>query len=89
MDYDWNAAMGTPTSETILRLLDRLAFRTADELESEWVEFKPWDGPKESLRVAVEYAVCFANAGAARSYSESPTGRGAEMQLSVAHKGMT
>ena len=55
--------MGIPTNETIFRLLDRLAFCTADELESEWVEFKPWDGAKESLRVAVEYAVCFANAG--------------------------
>ena len=46
----------------LLALLDRLAEVPADALESEWVEFKPWTGPKDDLKLAVEYAVCFANA---------------------------
>lgn len=34
----------------------------ADALESQWVEFKPWQGPREDLRIACEYASCMANA---------------------------
>lgn len=55
--------MSVPTNEEILCLLERLDNKVADDLESDWLEFKPWDGPKESMRVAVEYAVCFANTG--------------------------
>ncbi len=52
-----------PRNEDILKLLDQLDSCTADHLESQWLDFKPWEGVKESMRVAVEYAVCFANAG--------------------------
>jgi ATP-dependent DNA helicase RecG len=51
-----------PTPAVILNLLPRLDFGIAEEIESQWLEFKPWDGPKESMKVAVEYAACFANA---------------------------
>jgi len=34
----------------------------ADDLETQWQDFKPWQGPKEDMKVAVEYAACFANA---------------------------
>lgn len=54
--------MNLPTNEEILALLDQLATCTADELESKWVDFKPWNNAKEDMKVAVEYAVCFANA---------------------------
>lgn len=54
--------MSVPTREQILTLLDRLDSCIADDLESQWLDFKPWNGPKDSMKVAVEYAVCFANA---------------------------
>ena len=54
--------MTIPTDQEILKLLDRLEEVTADELESHWLEFKPWHDPKDEMRVAVECAVCFANA---------------------------
>lgn len=47
----------------LLILLDRLDQVSADTLESEELDFKPWSGTKEDMKVAVEYAVCFANAG--------------------------
>ena len=47
----------------LLTLLDRLDQVSADALESEELDFKPWHGTKEDMKVAVEYAVCFANAG--------------------------
>lgn len=47
----------------LLALLARLDEVPADALESEWLDFKPWTGTKEDMKVAVEYAVCFANAG--------------------------
>lgn len=51
-----------PTNEEILKLLDRLETATADDLESEFLEFKPWLGDaKENVAVALECAVCFAN----------------------------
>jgi len=51
-----------PPKDEILRALDRLDVEFADGLESQWLEFKPWRSPKESMRVAAEYAACFANA---------------------------
>ena len=54
--------MSIPTNEEIANLLDRLDTVVADELESQWLDFKPWEGAKESMRVAIEYSVCFANA---------------------------
>ncbi len=55
--------MTIPQNEDIRDLLDQLDTCIADDLESQWLDFKPWEGAKESMRVAVEYAVCFANAG--------------------------
>lgn len=54
--------MSIPDTVAILRLLDALEQKTADDLESQFLDFKPWQGPKEDLRVACEYAACFANA---------------------------
>jgi ATP-dependent DNA helicase RecG len=51
-----------PSDETILHLLDRLNETYADELESEVLDFKRWEGAKKSLSESVEMAVCFANA---------------------------
>jgi len=31
-------------------------------LDTQWLDFKPWQGPKEDMKIAVEYAACFANA---------------------------
>ena len=55
--------MNPPANSEILALLDSFATRVADDLESEVLEFKPWNDAKSDMRVAVEYAVCFANAG--------------------------
>jgi ATP-dependent DNA helicase RecG len=55
--------MNIPTNSELLALLDRLDAQPAQELESEYLDFKSWTGTKEDLRTAVEYAVCFANAG--------------------------
>lgn len=54
--------MTVPTNAEILVQLDRLDTQTADDVETQWLEFKPWTSPREEMRVAVEYAVCFANA---------------------------
>ena len=54
--------MSIPTNEEILALLDRLEAMTADDLETQWLDFKPWQGAKEDMKVAVEYSVCMANA---------------------------
>ncbi len=51
-----------PTNPEILTELTRLDTQTADDLETQWLEFKPWSSPKDDMRIAVEYAVCFANA---------------------------
>lgn len=53
--------MSLPTNTQILEALDRLGGKIADALESHDLEFKPWNNPKEGMRVAVEYASCFAN----------------------------
>lgn len=54
--------MTIPTNDDLLGLLDRLESATADDLETQWLNFKPWQGPKEDMKIAVEYAVCLANA---------------------------
>ncbi len=54
--------MSIPSNEDILALLAQLDDAIADALESEFLHFKPSLGPKEDLKVACEYAVCFANA---------------------------
>lgn len=52
-----------PSNSDLLALLVRLNEVPADALESEWLDFKPWAGTREDMKVAVEYAICFANAG--------------------------
>jgi len=54
--------MNPPNNDEILQLLTRLDGEIADSLESEFLDFKPSLGPKDDLKVACEYAVCFANA---------------------------
>jgi ATP-dependent DNA helicase RecG len=54
--------MSIPTHAVIMKILDQLNNCVADDLESQFLDFKPWQGPKEDLRVACEYAACFANA---------------------------
>jgi ATP-dependent DNA helicase RecG len=54
--------MSVPTNPEILALLDRLDTEVADDLETQWLEFKPWTSARDDTRVAIEYAVCFANA---------------------------
>src|SRR6201989_1166034 len=54
--------MTIPPSPGLLALLARLESATADDLETQWLDFKPWQGAKEDMKVAVEYAACFANA---------------------------
>ena len=54
--------MSIPTQAEILALLDRLDTGIADDLESQWLDFKPWTRARDEMKVAIEYAVCFANA---------------------------
>lgn len=54
--------MSIPTNEEILHILDQLNESIADDLETQWLDFKPWNDPKDDMRVAVEYAACFSNA---------------------------
>lgn len=54
--------MSVSDATDLLRMLDRLEHETADDLENEFLDFKPAQGPKEDLKLACEYAVCFANA---------------------------
>lgn len=54
--------MTIPDTAQILALLDQLEHCIADDLESQFLDFKPWQGPKEDLKLACEYAACFANA---------------------------
>jgi len=52
-----------PTKEEILKLLGKLDDQIADDLETEELEFKPWNRDiKANQRCAREYSVCFANA---------------------------
>lgn len=55
--------MSVPDTAQILALLDRLDSCIADNLESQFLDFKPWQGPKDDLKLACEYACCFANGG--------------------------
>src|SRR5271165_3737753 len=55
-------SMSIPSNSEILAMLDRLDKEIADDLETESLDFKPWTGSKDDKKVAVEYAVCFANA---------------------------
>ncbi|MEO6196273.1 MAG: RNA-binding domain-containing protein [Thermoanaerobaculia bacterium] len=54
--------MTIPATHDLQAVLDRLECTTADDLETQWLEFKPWQGTKDDMRVAVEYAACLANA---------------------------
>jgi ATP-dependent DNA helicase RecG len=54
--------MAIPTNQEILIILDQLDSKTADELENEHLEFKPWADPKKARREVAEIVVCFANA---------------------------
>jgi len=55
--------VGVPTDTDIQRLLDELdSGKVADDLESQWLDFKLWHETKGDMRVAREYAVSFANA---------------------------
>jgi ATP-dependent DNA helicase RecG len=54
--------MSIPTNAEILALLDGLNTHVADDLETQWLEFKPWTNSKDDMKVAVEYAACLANA---------------------------
>lgn len=54
--------MAIPDNAALHRLLDQLDVCIADDLESEFLDFKPWQGPREDLKLACEYAACFANA---------------------------
>ena len=54
--------MSIPDTAQLMALLDQLEHCVADDLESQFIDFKPWQGTKEDLRVACEYAACFANA---------------------------
>lgn len=52
--------MKIPSDAEIVALLDQLEGMSADDLESDVLDFKPWQDPKDSKRVAVEYAACMA-----------------------------
>jgi ATP-dependent DNA helicase RecG len=50
------------SAEEVYQLLQQLETRTAEELEDEDLELKPWEpDPKRRLRVLREYVVCLAN----------------------------
>lgn len=53
--------MSIPDNAQVVALLDRLTDCIADDLENQFIDFKPWQGPKEDLKLACEYACCFAN----------------------------
>ena len=54
--------MNAPNNNEILILLDQLESNVADDLETLWLEFKPWTDTKSAMKEAVEYSVCLANA---------------------------
>jgi ATP-dependent DNA helicase RecG len=51
-----------PSEEQVLSLLDLLEQQPASELENEVLDFKTWENAKQTLKIAKEMAVCFANA---------------------------
>ncbi len=50
------------TLKELIKLMEDLDRRPADQLESQFLEFKPWEDSKKALHVAAEYSVCMANA---------------------------
>lgn len=54
--------MNIPDNDQILAMLDSLSGCCADEIEGQFIDFKAWSGQKEALKIACEYACCFANA---------------------------
>jgi len=54
--------MSIPTNAEICQILNRLEAQTADELETQWLEFKPWADARAVSHTSAEYAVSFANA---------------------------
>jgi hypothetical protein len=78
---------GVPTDEEILVALDGLDAHTAEDLETQWLEFKPWQNAKDAQAVAVEYAVCFANSeGGAVVFGVSDNVRGRANAIHGAHR---
>src|ERR1700686_1126311 len=57
-------SMKIPLDAEILALLEESERKTAGDLESEVLDFKPWQDVKDSKKVAVEYAACLANTSA-------------------------
>jgi len=64
--------MTVPTNADIRALLENLDSSVADDLETHWLEFKPWNSPREDKKVAIEYAVCFANSEGAEREGPGP-----------------
>ncbi len=54
--------MSIPDTNQLVELLERLEWEPGDVLENHYLDFKRAQGPKEDLKVACEYACCFANA---------------------------
>ena len=54
-----------PSRREVEQLLNQLDRRTADDLESQNLDFKEWDtrNPNQSVRTLVAAAVCMANGG--------------------------
>lgn len=78
---------GIPSDVEILAALDHLDTHTAEDLETQWLEFKPWQNAKDAQAVAVEYAVCFANTeGGAIVFGVSDQVRGRANAIHGAHR---
>lgn len=80
--------MSILTNSEILALLDQLdQGRCADDLESEWLDFKAYGDPKEEKKLATEYAVCFVNAnGGVVVFGVSDKERGGRAKAIVGSK---
>ncbi len=75
-------SMAIPTNDEIRELLNQLdQGQCADDLESNWLEFKPFNDAKDDKKIAVEYSVCFANAdGGALVFGVSDKERGGRIR---------
>ena len=53
------------TLRDIEEILDQLDQQTADELESQDLDFKEWDGSsmRKAVRTVIDWAICMANGG--------------------------
>ena len=80
--------MTIPTNDEIRALLAQLdEGRCADELETEFIDFKAYGDPKEEKKLALEYAVCFANAeGGVVVFGVSDKERGGRTKAIVGSK---